>query len=114
MAAYQQAVQRTAAVPAPIVAASSLMRAPLSRVEAAVSGAPAPAPDASVDAEQQQADSPASQPAASSTMGPAPRDSAPAAEPPDLDAITDHVLERLRHELRDGRERLGFRLDDMR
>jgi hypothetical protein len=33
---------------------------------------------------------------------------------PDLDAIADHVLERLRHELRDGRERLGFLLDDIR
>jgi hypothetical protein len=35
-------------------------------------------------------------------------------EPPDLDALTDHVLERLRHELRDGRERLGYLLDDLR
>jgi hypothetical protein len=33
---------------------------------------------------------------------------------PDLDAIADHVLERLRHELRDGRERLGYLLDDLR
>ena len=33
---------------------------------------------------------------------------------PDLDAIADHVLERLRHELRDGRERLGYLLDDIR
>ena len=40
---------------------------------------------------------------------------APANPPaPDLDAIADHVLERLRHELRDGRERLGFLLDDIR
>jgi hypothetical protein len=40
---------------------------------------------------------------------------APATPPaPDLDAIADHVLERLRHELRDGRERLGFLLDDIR
>jgi hypothetical protein len=40
---------------------------------------------------------------------------APASPPaPDLDAIADHVLERLRHELRDGRERLGFLLDDLR
>jgi hypothetical protein len=36
------------------------------------------------------------------------------AKTPDLDLITDHVLERLRHELRDGRERLGFLLDDNR
>jgi hypothetical protein len=42
---------------------------------------------------------------------------APAAakpESPDLDALADHVLERLRHELRDGRERLGYLLDDLR
>ncbi|HYI82325.1 MAG TPA: hypothetical protein VEX11_03835 [Acetobacteraceae bacterium] len=39
----------------------------------------------------------------------------PASPPaPDLDALADHVLERLRHELRDGRERLGFLLDDIR
>ena len=31
---------------------------------------------------------------------------------PDLDALADYVLERLRRELRDGRERLGFLLDD--
>jgi hypothetical protein len=37
-----------------------------------------------------------------------------AAEPPDLDLLADYVLERLRHELRDGRERLGFLLDDTR
>jgi hypothetical protein len=38
----------------------------------------------------------------------------PASPPaPDLDALADHVLERLRHELRDGRERLGFLLDDI-
>jgi hypothetical protein len=35
-------------------------------------------------------------------------------ESPDLDALADHVLERLRHELRDGRERLGYLLDDLR
>lgn len=39
---------------------------------------------------------------------------AAAAEPPDLDLLADYVLERLRHELRDGRERLGFLLDDTR
>ena len=36
--------------------------------------------------------------------------SSPAA--PDLDALADYVLERLRCELRDGRERLGYLLDD--
>jgi hypothetical protein len=39
---------------------------------------------------------------------------APAAPAPDLDALADYVLERLRHELRDGRERLGYLLDDTR
>ena len=37
---------------------------------------------------------------------------AEAQKPLDLDAVADHVLERLRSELRDGRERLGFLLDD--
>jgi hypothetical protein len=36
------------------------------------------------------------------------------ADAPDLDALADYVLERLRHELRDGRERLGYLLDDIR
>ncbi|MFP5365228.1 MAG: hypothetical protein ACLGI5_21165 [Thermoleophilia bacterium] len=31
---------------------------------------------------------------------------------PDLEALADYVLERLRGELRDGRERLGLLLDD--
>ena len=44
--------------------------------------------------------------------GPSASQSTPAA--PDLDALADHVLERLRNELRDGRERLGFLLDDLR
>ena len=35
-------------------------------------------------------------------------------DPVDLDALAEHVLERLRHELRDGRERLGYLLDDSR
>jgi hypothetical protein len=35
-----------------------------------------------------------------------------APKPLDLDAVAEHVLERLRSELRDGRERLGFLLDD--
>ncbi|HTJ34322.1 MAG TPA: hypothetical protein VL738_13935 [Dactylosporangium sp.] len=49
------------------------------------------------------------------TDPPAPAaEDAAAAKGPDLDAIADFVLERLRHELRDGRERLGFLLDDMR
>jgi hypothetical protein len=33
---------------------------------------------------------------------------------PDLDALADYVLERLRQELRDGSERLGFLLDEIR
>ena len=36
-----------------------------------------------------------------------------ASQAPDLDAIADHVLERLRNELRDGRERLGYLFDDL-
>lgn len=36
----------------------------------------------------------------------------PAQSSPDLDALADYVLERLRGELRDGRERLGFLLDE--
>lgn len=45
---------------------------------------------------------------------PAPnRDHPPQAQKPvDLDALADYVLERLRSELRDGRERLGFLLDE--
>jgi hypothetical protein len=35
-------------------------------------------------------------------------------EPLDLEALADHVLERLRRELRDGRERLGLLFDDSR
>ncbi len=49
-----------------------------------------------------------------SVEAPAPKGEAAAAEPPDLDLLADYVLERLRHELRDGRERLGFLLDDSR
>ncbi|HVL95533.1 MAG TPA: hypothetical protein VM266_06700 [Solirubrobacteraceae bacterium] len=48
-------------------------------------------------------------PVAGSRERPEPRE---AEKPLDLDAIADHVLERLRGELRDGRERLGFLLDD--
>ncbi len=82
------------APPAPAVAPaaipSPLMRpAPLARSTA---GAPVQSAEAGRD-------------------GPRP-DAAPAA--PDLDALADYVLERLRHELRDGRERLGFLLDDAR
>jgi hypothetical protein len=33
---------------------------------------------------------------------------------PDLDALAEHVLDRLRQELRDGSERLGFLLDEIR
>jgi hypothetical protein len=90
MAAYGQAVQRAPA-PAPaspavavLTGTAPLMRSPLSRVET-TSEPPAP-----------------------------PRDEPPAAEPPDLDLLAEYVLERLRHELRDGRERLGFLLDDTR
>ena len=46
--------------------------------------------------------------------GDAGRQAAAAPAGPDLDVLADYVLERLRHELRDGRERLGFLLDDAR
>jgi hypothetical protein len=46
---------------------------------------------------------------------PAPvEDGKPGAEAPDLDRLADYVLERLRDELLDGRERLGFLLDELR
>jgi hypothetical protein len=50
------------------------------------------------------------------TNGSSPAEPGPSQAPagPDLDALADYVLERLRDELRDGRERLGFLLDDIR
>jgi hypothetical protein len=42
------------------------------------------------------------------------RDDRAAPAVPDLDALADYVLGRLRDELRDGRERLGFLFDDLR
>ncbi len=96
LAAFQSATRPAAgaaALPAPAVAPPApvpLMVAPmsapvtLSRVETAVSSAP-----------NSNRSSAQSSPAA-----------------PDLEALADYVLERLRGELRDGRERLGFLLDD--
>ncbi len=96
LAAFQSATRPAAgatALPAPAVASPApapLMVAPmsaptrLSRVEAAVTSAP---DSGNVSAQ-------------------------PSPAAPDLDALADHVLERLRGELRDGRERLGFLLDD--
>jgi hypothetical protein len=90
---------------------------------------PKPAPATTVSMLARSASRPAPAPAAPlltpfgiSTLsrvetqdGPPPQSNeAPKAEPLDLDALADHVLERLRHELRDGRERLGFLLDDNR
>lgn len=40
------------------------------------------------------------------------RSTQPPSAAPDLEALAEYVLERLRGELRDGRERLGFLLDD--
>ncbi len=52
-------------------------------------------------------------------LQPAPADGAqmrssadPRPQTPNLDELADYVLERLRDELRDGRERLGFLLED--
>lgn len=101
LAAFQSAARPAApaaaalALPAPVVAPpapaplaialmSHMSPAPLSRVQTAVSAAP-------------NGDRSPVQPGEGS---------------PDLDALADYVLERLRGELRDGRERLGFLLDD--
>ncbi len=45
---------------------------------------------------------------------PAAAEPTPASAAPDIDQLADYVLDRLRRELRDGRERLGFLLDDAR
>jgi hypothetical protein len=71
-----------AAPPPPALAIAPMASAPLARVKTATSAPPN--------------GQPAEKPAAA----------------PDLDALADYVLERLRNELRDGRERLGFLLDD--
>jgi hypothetical protein len=87
LAAFSQAVDRAPVIPPPPPTPARSSIAPLMR-----------APLSRVETD----------PPASAT------NDAPAAKEPDLDAIADFVLERLRHELRDGRERLGFLLDDMR
>jgi hypothetical protein len=86
LAAFSHAVERAPVIPPPPTPARSSI-APLMRAPLSRVQTDSPAPTAN---------------------------DAPASKEPDLDAITDHVLERLRHELRDGRERLGFLLDDMR
>jgi hypothetical protein len=68
---------------------------------------PAPLARASVGAAVQISDN-----GREGSRSPEPAPAAPAG--PDLEELADYVLERLRHELRDGRERLGFLLDDAR
>jgi hypothetical protein len=97
MAAFQSATRAVAAAPA--IAAPVPFVAPMPPPLAIASIAPT-APAA---------------PLARFTSGPAQAPTGQRAEAqasPDLDALADYVLERLRGELRDGRERLGFLLDD--
>jgi hypothetical protein len=87
LAAFSHAVERAPVVPPPAPTPAQSSIAPLMRAPLSRVEMGPPAPHA---------------------------DGEPGAKAPDLDAIADFVLERLRHELRDGRERLGFLLDDMR
>jgi hypothetical protein len=112
LAAYRRAMAaQAAAAPAP---SPALPPAPATTVSVLARSAarPAPAPAPAITPfgistlARVQVDDPAGEPDTT--------DDAPAAEPPDLEALADYVLERLRHELRDGRERLGYLLDDTR
>jgi hypothetical protein len=107
--AFQQAIRPVAAPAAAAVVAPALARIGPATLARADAGTPAVADPAAATPEPAVA--PAPQPAPVPRPAPGPT---PAPEPPDLDALADYVLERLRHELRDGRERLGFLLDDMR
>ncbi len=112
LAAYQQAARPGAALPAAAAAVAAPAAAPAIAL-AAPAPVPAPMPlMAPAPLARLVTDAPPMQPiAAAPAPAPAPP---PAPEPPDLDQLADYVLERLRHELRDGRERLGFLLDDSR
>lgn len=115
MAAYANAIQRVPEVAAPPAlpvarAASLLMRSPLARVQ--TTDPPATTDEEAAANDPQPADEPRSQDV-DGMRAPA-REPAKDPELPRLEDIADYVLERLRHELRDGRERLGFLLDDMR
>jgi hypothetical protein len=117
--------QSVRAAAAPLAPGPVLARAPAHRPASTAPPAAAAPPPGSITAAMALARWPAA-PAPMlqrATVGapPAPQQNGvqqpgPAAAPaaPDLDALTDHVLERLRHELRDGRERLGYLLDDIR
>jgi translation initiation factor IF-2 len=120
LAAYQHAIRSVPAAPAappapPARVAKPAPHTTVSMLARSASSAPAP-PTATLvtpfgvsrlqRVETETADVPA--------MNRTTRDEAPKPEPPDLDLLADYVLERLRHELRDGRERLGFLLDDFR
>lgn len=87
LAAFSHAVERAPVVPPPAPTPAQSSIAPLMRAPLSRVETDSPSPHA---------------------------DGESGAKAPDLDAIADFVLERLRHELRDGRERLGFLLDDMR
>jgi hypothetical protein len=120
LAAFEQAT-RPARASAPITApaGAAIPARPAGALAAAASApapVPAPAPIASPlmrPVTLARATGDGAEKGADEGREPARRsDPAPAA--PDLDAFADYVLERLRHELRDGRERLGFLLDDAR
>jgi hypothetical protein len=109
LAAYRNAL--SAAAPPPMaapLAPSAAVAAPAIAPVLAVARWPTPPPmTRPAPLARVETDAPPAQ------NGSAPQPSAKP-EPPDLDALADHVLERLRHELRDGRERLGYLLDDLR
>ena len=122
LAAYHGAVGGAAAAPTAAPAAIAAA-APV----AAVGPAPVAAPAVLARSVAVPAPAPAFTPSPFSSVTPLSRvetavssvapemNGRPAApEPIDFDALAEHVLERLRHELRDGRERLGFLLDDSR
>lgn len=110
------AAQATAGRPAPtrnavLAAFNAASPAPASAAAAAVA---APAPLALAPMSQFSA-APLARLRTGEDLAPVEQRASPPqaqAPPPDLDALADYVLERLRGELRDGRERLGFLLDD--
>ena len=121
LAAFEQAMQRPAAIASPAGAAAGAQVArgtPAALAAVAPAPVPAPAPPpaplmlpaplsrVTVGAPVQSMDGDDRQAARG------PEAAAPAG--PDLEALADYVLERLRYELRDGRERLGYLLDDAR
>jgi hypothetical protein len=100
-AAVLAAYRNAAPGPPPRAATAMLARAEAAPTPTATQPSPSPFSNPAPSAEPQSAHN-----------GNAPRSAG--ADAPDLDALADYVLERLRHELRDGRERLGYLLDDIR